>query len=610
MEFERQVQERYGTKRSIVLAARRHGPVLILQLVCRPQGLGFSGQKMRVLSIAILALSILTSGALAADEAGQMSASDIGQWLRIVQDKPGMTPATDIPADFQGDDSCRWANDNECDDPRYGTGACEINTDHSDCWRILTDAEDDSCQWANDGECDEPSLGTGACVQGTDRTDCADVAFLRFQTDSCATAFDDICQEEALGGDGSCAPRTDRADCLGRERPMTLQGHHFGNDDRVSLNTSIFPWAVVGQITMDQGGACTATLIGPDILVTAAHCILHEGRIDARGEFETGTMLDGDTPTSQIIDYYLPPEQTRSGTSTAGDSGPHDWALLRINDRLGDQLGWVGIASYEADIWRDGQAPSLETVGLFQLAAQAVAIDDAAPEQDADEAPAFAGTGWVQANLPLVLMGAGLLIFVIGIAVGNKAVRIILGLSGLAMLISGGYLFLMRPAAASSTDIGTLHEATGNGGKTPPAAAIPAVLPAPLQAYGEAILYQAGYSYDTGDNLSGNIGCVVETVYENNTMAHQCDTVQGDSGSPLFVERDRQFYVIATDSRYGESEAGPTRNIATRSDAWVPFYEAFAAGEIGEGSPRPRGPGKPGEGQDPDAPVIGKAEDQ
>jgi V8-like Glu-specific endopeptidase len=564
---------------------------------------------MRVFSVVILALSILTPGALAVDDADQMSASEIGQWLRIVQGKPGMTPATDIPDDFQGDDSCRWANDNECDDPRYGTGACEINTDHSDCWRILTGAEDDSCQWANDGECDEPSLGTGACVQGTDRTDCADVSFLRFQTDSCATAFDGICQEEALGGDGSCEPRTDRADCLGRERPMTLQGHHFGNDDRMSMNTAVFPWVVVGQITMDQGGACTATLIGPDILITAAHCILHDGRIDARGEFETGAMLEGETPTSQIIDYYLPPDQTRDGTSTAGDSGSHDWALLRINDRLGDQLGWIGIASYEADIWQGGQAPSLDTIQLFQVAAQTFAHNDQArSETGSGDTPATAG--WAQENLPLVLMVAGLLVFLIGIAVGNKPVRIILALLGLVLVISGGYLFLKRPMTTGSADTAALPEAVDGGGKTPPVVAVEESLPAPLQAYAESILYQAGYSYDTGENLSGNLGCVVETVYENNTMAHQCDTVQGDSGSPLFVERGGQFYVIATDSRYGESQAGPTRNIATRSDAWVPFYEAFASGEIGEGSPRPRGPGKPGEGQDPDAPASGKAEDQ
>ena len=583
---------------------------------------------MRLLSIIILAMAVLTPGAAAFEDPDQMSSRDISQWLRIVQGKPGMSSATDVPVDFRGDDSCRWANDNECDDPRYGTGACEINTDHSDCWRILTDAEDDSCQWANDGECDEPNLGTGACVQGTDQTDCVDVAFLRFQTDSCVTAFDGVCQEETLGGDGSCEPRTDRADCLGRERPMTLTGHHFGNDDRIFMDTAMFPWAVIGQITMDQGGACTATLIGPDILITAAHCILHDGRIDARGEFETAAMLEGDMPTSQIIDYYLPPEQTQGDTSTAGDSGPHDWALLRINDRLGDQLGWVGIGSFEADIWRDGQVPAPETISLFQVSQPAMSDVEPAGESElptdaSTQTQAASIVEQVEANLPLILIAGGLLILVIGFALAKGPARILLILIGLGLLIGGGYLFQQQAPAQSSTattnsdEIDSPDETASDetvsaddevsaSGKAPPSSPVEEPLPSGLQAYADAVLYQAGYSYDTGDNLSGNLACVVETVYENNTMAHQCDTVQGDSGSPFFVETNGQFYVIATDSRYGESPEGPTRNIATRSDAWVPFYEAFASGEIGEGSPRPRGPGKPDGQQDPDAPTTGK----
>ena len=57
--------------------------------------------------------------------------------------KPGAAP----PA---GNDSCRWANDNECDDPDIGTGACTQGTDYSDCRRIRQNREDDSCRWARD----------------------------------------------------------------------------------------------------------------------------------------------------------------------------------------------------------------------------------------------------------------------------------------------------------------------------------------------------------------------------------------------------------------------------------------------------------------------------
>src|SRR5262245_29220621 len=65
-------------------------------------------------------------------------------------------------------DTCRYAHDNECDEPDIGTGACALGTDYSDC-RYLRTGEGDFCRWARDGQCDEPNFGTGACPQGSDR---------------------------------------------------------------------------------------------------------------------------------------------------------------------------------------------------------------------------------------------------------------------------------------------------------------------------------------------------------------------------------------------------------------------------------------------------------
>ena len=56
--------------------------------------------------------------------------------------KPGARPATGASA-IAGDDSCQYANDNECDEPGLGTGACVAGTDHSDCWRLMAGVEDD-----------------------------------------------------------------------------------------------------------------------------------------------------------------------------------------------------------------------------------------------------------------------------------------------------------------------------------------------------------------------------------------------------------------------------------------------------------------------------------
>ena len=83
-----------------------------------------------------------------------------------------------------GDDSSDWANDGECDDPRFtGTGMAatllneDIMADASDCRTLAelgairlkstaSDADriqfgDDSSSWANDGECDDPRFVGG-----------------------------------------------------------------------------------------------------------------------------------------------------------------------------------------------------------------------------------------------------------------------------------------------------------------------------------------------------------------------------------------------------------------------------------------------------------------
>lgn len=359
-----------------------------------------------------------------------------------------------------GDDSCQHANDMECDEPGFGTGACAAGTDYSDCWRIMTGAEDDSCQWANDGECDEPFFGTGACTQGTDLSDCGDVTHLRFRDDSCARAFDGVCDEPETGT-GLCEARTDRTDCGGRERPMTINDHFFGSDDRRLMDTAAWPWRAVGQVTFDASdSACTASLVAPNVIVTAAHCISGEGgRIDAAGVFETGRALSGGPRSARVVDYLIDPLWDDEAFSAGDDLDGTDWALLRLDAPIGDQVGVLGVET--------------------------------------------------------------------------------------------------------------------------------------LQPGDRATLSQAGFSWDTGDNLSGNARCSVLEVYADNTLSHDCDTTRGDSGSPFLVERGGDWFVVATDSNFRSAEDAPFVYIAALSNRWGPLVDDFSAGRTGEGGTRPRGPGKP-----------------
>ena len=129
-------------------------------------------------------------------------------------------------------DSCRYANDNECDEPTF----CTFGTDTSDCSGSNgtpsqspspssspsngANALADTCFYARDGECDEPTY----CAFGTDTSDCTSAggsnsgsgassmpnnsAPTQAGPDSCRYANDNVCDEPTY-----CAFGTDTTDC-------------------------------------------------------------------------------------------------------------------------------------------------------------------------------------------------------------------------------------------------------------------------------------------------------------------------------------------------------------------------------------------------------------
>jgi protease YdgD len=345
-----------------------------------------------------------------------------------------------------GNDTCRWANDNECDDPDIGTGACPMGTDYSDCRRLRAGTEDDSCRWARDGECDEPAFGTGACVQGSDRTDCGEIAWMRNQTDRCTTSFNGVCEEPGRGN-GSCAARTDRSDCLGRNRPMAINDHFFGRDDRVRVNAQEAPWRFMGRFTNSAGEVCTATLIARDVIVTAAHCIHTNTGLAAAGRFEAAGGAN-----AQSVAYIINPRYDYNRFSTTNDIDELDWALVRLDQPLGDRLGFAGVRNLTAQ--------------------------------------------------------------------GRDASR-------------------------------------------------------------AADLFQAGYSWDTGDTLSANVGCHMAEIYPNGTFAHECDTTRGDSGSAFLVRNGQGFDVVGVDSKFRSNPGGPFMYIAVSAAAFHSYVPDFIAGRTG-----------------------------
>ena len=89
-------------------------------------------------------------------------------------------------------------------------------------------------------------------------------------------------------------------------------------------------------------------------------------------------------------------------------------------------------------------------------------------------------------------------------------------------------------------------------------------------------IVQAGYSADTEQRLTTHVGCPLTDVFDDLTFFHQCDTLQGDSGSPLFVEIDGAYRIVGIESAtYFNPDAAYDWNMAVDARAFYTAAQQF-----------------------------------
>jgi len=200
-------------------------------------------------------------------ESGDIALSDPDAGESAADPSAGATAAADI--DF-GDDEGGFANDGECDDPRFeGAGASMGFSSHekhdaSDCRSLFESGEvrlsgeksspgpanttpagdidfgDDTSSWANDGECDDPRFeGPGAAAVlldgdlGHDATDCRalyESGEVSLSDESAAGAAPD---GDTATGESAADETTDPADAVEEEAPAApanASDIEFGDD--------------------------------------------------------------------------------------------------------------------------------------------------------------------------------------------------------------------------------------------------------------------------------------------------------------------------------------------------------------------------------------------
>ena len=105
------------------------------------------------------------------------------------------------------------------------------------------------------------------------------------------------------------------------------------------------------------------------------------------------------------------------------------------------------------------------------------------------------------------------------------------------------------PSSAASWDFGLVVLRNPPSGITPLPlfAGDKDALTAALKATDRKVT-QSGYPEDHLDTLYSHQDCVVTGWAQNTVLSHQCDTLPGDSGSPLMLKTDDGWQLIAVQS--------------------------------------------------------------
>lgn len=158
--------------------------------------------------------------------------------------------------------------------------------------------------------------------------------------------------------------------CLGAIAPMLQpsQAAVIGQDDRITPTYEQLSGSALGAvgrlaIQMADGRVshCTFTVVGRNIGLTNAHCLLDEKGAPVQIKAAVAVKHGDRALAVTNVDYYW------TGRDTAPKSleeNPGDWAIVRFTTNLGDLTGWLGNAAWNSnDISSAGQTVVNMTAG-------------------------------------------------------------------------------------------------------------------------------------------------------------------------------------------------------------------------------------------------------
>ena len=122
----------------------------------------------------------------------------------------------------------------------------------------------------------------------------------------------------------------------------------IGTDDRITIHDpGVFPYSAIGMMVVTAGCECgywqgTCFMIGPDIAMTAAHCVTCP--IHGVPAKKIDILFGYKNPEDYLYHYHAGTEFWYGTNFVDGDdSGLWDYAYMRLNEPVGNTTGYFAM---------------------------------------------------------------------------------------------------------------------------------------------------------------------------------------------------------------------------------------------------------------------------